>query len=162
MHSKLRSTFSANADGPVGIVIVVKSSGGMRIEINGSHRIWIQPYETSLRIVTPGHLKLIVSLAIERRCVTNWTRTFLCSRQVYKPTVGACSTSFSVNESCEKRHYYAKPIKHTNWINKKMILNYYKLPIIIYLLPSMEQLRPRKVKSQELLVLSVPYAPNTV
>ena len=152
MHLELSITCPANAGS-----FSAPSSGWMCIEIHP-----IIKYDTSLRLITPRHLFPIFSHAIERFGVINCTITFFCSRQVHKRTIGACNTFTSVNESCEKRHYYAKPIKHTNGINKKMILNYYKIPIIIYLLPSMEQLRPRKVKSQELLVLSVPYAPNTV
>ena len=116
MHLKLSITCPANA-----ACWVASSSGWMRIEIQLN--MAIVKYDTSLRVISSSKFPVISSLAIERFGVIDCTRTFFCSRQVHKRTIGACNTSISVNESCEKRRYYAKPIKHTNWINKKYIIN---------------------------------------
>ena len=97
MNSKLSITFPANAG-----VVGAPTSGVMHIEPHSS-RI---KNETSLMAFRIIRCRQIVSLAIKRLGVTNCNRTFLCSRQVHKPTVGACVTSFSVNESCEKRLNY--------------------------------------------------------
>ena len=97
MHSKLSVTFPANAaaKGP--------TSSGMRIE---KHLSAIIIYKTSLREDVGRSLRLIDCLAIESPGVTNCTRTFLCSRQVDKPTVVACNTFVSVYELCEKRRHF--------------------------------------------------------
>ena len=105
MHSKLRITFLANASnvGP-------PSSGGMRIEI---HETRIK-YITSLRIGTPRDVITKSCLAIERHGVIKCSRTFLCSRQVHKPTVGACGTFVSVNEFCKNNVIIESPSNTPN------------------------------------------------
>ena len=89
MNSKLSITFLANA-GDIG----APTPRVMRIEPHSSRII----NETSLMAIRMIRLRHKDSLAIERLGVTNCIRTFLCSRQVHKPTVGACSTFVSVNE----------------------------------------------------------------
>ena len=97
MNSKLSITFPANAG-----VVGAPTSGVMHIEPHSS-RI---KNETSLMAFRIIRCRQIVSLAIKRLGVTNCNRTFLCSRQVHKPPVGACNTVFSVNKFCKKRRHY--------------------------------------------------------
>ena len=105
MHSKLRITFRANASNAG-----TPSSGGMLIEINATRII----YKTSLRMVTPSALTKIACLAIERHGVIKCSRTLLCSRQVQKPTVGACGTFVSVNEFCKNNVIIESPSNTPN------------------------------------------------
>ena len=105
MHSKLRITFLANASGAN-----TPSSGGMPIEIHGTRIRYI----TSLRYETITLLTMIGSLAIERHGVTNCSRAFLCSRQVHKPTVGACDSFGSVDEFCKNNVIIESPSNTPN------------------------------------------------
>ena len=97
MNSKLSITFLANA-GDVG----APTPGVMRI-IPHSSRIINETSLMAIRMIRSRHKD---SLAIERLGVTNCTRTFLCSRQVPKPTVRARQAVVSVSEFCEKRRHY--------------------------------------------------------
>ena len=115
MHSKLRITCPANT-GDWGIT----SPRGMRIEIHFSRA----PYVTSLRSARRRLLTYIASIAIESLGVTNYTKTFLCSRQVPKPNVVAYHAFVSVNEFCEKTtsllkapqtHQFNFDIKHMSY-----------------------------------------------
>ena len=94
MYLKSSITFPANAG-----VFGSPSSSRMHIEVHCSRII----YETSLMVDRISSEFDIMSPAIESLGVIDCsTRTFFCSRQIPKPTFGACNTVVSVNESCEK------------------------------------------------------------
>ena len=104
MHSKLSITFPAN------VVVFAMTSGGMGIEKHGSRII----NETSLKFSRKRPRTHIVSLAIERLGVIDCTSTFFFSRQVHKPTVGACNTFVSVNEFCKNNVIIESPSNTPN------------------------------------------------
>ena len=89
MYSGLVITYFAYATCMLEVI-----SGGVTIEKNSS----IVIYRTTYMAPWPRHVFIKSSIAIEMFGVIYCTTTFLCSRQVHKPTVGACNTVVSENK----------------------------------------------------------------